>query len=113
MLCAAHPNIVQLREVFLTGQHLAIVMEYANGGDLAHYVDALMQHTVCHPAPPAVPEGGGRRLGPTSMLTALCRLLNAVERIGASAAKWSQSNRTGRLATDLSGCGCGLLRLTA
>jgi len=45
LLCAAHPNIVQLREVFLTDQHLAIAMEYANGGDLAHYVDALMRHT--------------------------------------------------------------------
>lgn len=44
-LCAAHPHIVQLREVFVTPQHLAIVMDYASGGDLAHYVDALMQHT--------------------------------------------------------------------
>ena len=47
-MCAGHPNIVQLREVFLTDTHLAVVVEYANGGDLAHYTDALMRHTVRH-----------------------------------------------------------------
>jgi len=31
-MCAGHPHIVQLLEVFLTPQHLAIVMELANGG---------------------------------------------------------------------------------
>lgn len=36
-LCAVHPHIVQLREVFLTKQHLAIVMEYVAGGDLCDY----------------------------------------------------------------------------
>ena len=45
-MCAGHPNIVQLREVFLTETQLAVVVEYANGGDLAHYTDALMRHTV-------------------------------------------------------------------
>ena len=34
----AHPNIVQFREIFLTHKHLAIVMEYANGGDMFDYV---------------------------------------------------------------------------
>jgi serine/threonine-protein kinase SRK2 len=29
-----HPHIVQCREVFLTPEHVCIVMEYANGGSL-------------------------------------------------------------------------------
>ena len=29
-----HPNIIKFREVFLTTTHLAIVMEYAAGGEL-------------------------------------------------------------------------------
>jgi len=33
-----HPHIVKFKEVFLTPQHLAIVMEYAAGGDLFNYV---------------------------------------------------------------------------
>ncbi|KAK9828933.1 hypothetical protein WJX72_002887 [[Myrmecia] bisecta] len=33
-----HPHIVQFKEVFLTEQHLAIVMEYAPGGDMFQYV---------------------------------------------------------------------------
>ncbi|EIE18357.1 kinase-like protein [Coccomyxa subellipsoidea C-169] len=37
-LCVAHPNIVQFREIFLTNKHLAIVMEYASGGDMFDYV---------------------------------------------------------------------------
>lgn len=37
-LCVAHPNIVQFREIFLTTKHLAIVMEYASGGDMFDYV---------------------------------------------------------------------------
>ena len=31
-MCAMHPHIVQLREVFVTDRNLAIVMEYADGG---------------------------------------------------------------------------------
>lgn len=38
-LCFHHPHIVQFREVFLTAEHLAIVSEYAAGGDLADYID--------------------------------------------------------------------------
>ena len=37
-LCVAHPNIAQFREVFLTPSHLAIVMEFAAGGDMFEYV---------------------------------------------------------------------------
>ncbi|KAI7838415.1 hypothetical protein COHA_007788 [Chlorella ohadii] len=33
-----HPHVIALREVFLTATHLVLVMEYAAGGDLAHYV---------------------------------------------------------------------------
>ena len=37
-LCVVHPNIVQFKEVFLTPNHLAIVMEYAAGGDMFEFV---------------------------------------------------------------------------
>jgi serine/threonine-protein kinase SRK2 len=37
-LCVVHPNIVKFHEVFLTARHLAIVMEYAAGGDMFEYV---------------------------------------------------------------------------
>lgn len=37
-LCVVHPNIVQFKEVFLTPNHLAIVMEFAAGGDMFEYV---------------------------------------------------------------------------
>lgn len=37
-LCALHPHIIQLKEVFLTPHHLAIAMEYAAGGDLSDVV---------------------------------------------------------------------------
>ncbi|KAI3430307.1 hypothetical protein D9Q98_004903 [Chlorella vulgaris] len=36
--CTGHTNIVQLIEVFLTPRFLAIVLEYAPGGDLLDYV---------------------------------------------------------------------------
>ena len=40
-LCAGHPHIVQLLEVYATPSDLAIVMEYANGGaSHEHMVDA-------------------------------------------------------------------------
>ena len=38
--CTGHTNIVQLIEVFLTQRYLAIVLEYAPGGDLLDYVTA-------------------------------------------------------------------------
>ena len=38
-LCFHHPQVIQFREVFLTADHLAIVSEYAAGGDLADYID--------------------------------------------------------------------------
>ncbi|KAK9810565.1 hypothetical protein WJX73_001103 [Symbiochloris irregularis] len=33
-----HPHIVQFKEVFLTAEYLAIVMEFAQGGDMFQYV---------------------------------------------------------------------------
>lgn len=33
-----HPHIIRFREVFLSGNHLCIVMEYAPGGDMFDYV---------------------------------------------------------------------------
>lgn len=33
-----HPNIIRFKEVFLTPTHLAIVMEYASGGELFHRI---------------------------------------------------------------------------
>lgn len=33
-----HPHVIQFKEVFLTSKYLAIVMEYADQGDLFHYV---------------------------------------------------------------------------
>ncbi|KAL4422566.1 hypothetical protein ABPG75_008763 [Micractinium tetrahymenae] len=41
--CTGHPNIVQLIEVFLTPRFLAIVLEYAPGGDLLEYVTSKGQ----------------------------------------------------------------------
>ncbi|KAL0031961.1 hypothetical protein WJX79_009132 [Trebouxia sp. C0005] len=38
-LCFHHPHIIQFREVFLSTDHLAIVSEFAAGGDLADYID--------------------------------------------------------------------------
>ena len=46
-----HPNIVQLLEVFPTEHHLAIVMEFAAGGDLSELIDARGSQDVsglCH-----------------------------------------------------------------
>ena len=44
-LCFHHPHIIQFREVFLTEDHLAIVSEYAVGGDVADYID---RHQAMH-----------------------------------------------------------------
>ena len=33
-----HPHVVAFREVFLTEEHLAVVMEYVNGGNMFQYV---------------------------------------------------------------------------
>ena len=45
-MCALHPNIVQLREVFLTADYLAVAMEYADGGDLSEHIDQQYQKGV-------------------------------------------------------------------
>ena len=45
-MCALHPNIVQLREVFLTSDYLAVAMEYADGGDLSEHIDQQYQKGV-------------------------------------------------------------------
>ena len=55
-LCAGHPHIVRFQEVFLTPRYLAIVMEYASGGDMFEYVLAHREHvavaSACTSAPP-------------------------------------------------------------
>jgi hypothetical protein len=45
-MCALHPNIVQLREVFLTADYLAVAMEYADGGDVSEHIDQQYQKGV-------------------------------------------------------------------
>jgi serine/threonine protein kinase len=60
-MCSMHPNIVQLREVFLTEHHLAVAMEYADGGDLSEYIDQQYQRGVRQrPRPLAVAPLLGR-----------------------------------------------------
>ncbi len=39
--CHLHPNIVALKEVFLTKAHLAVVMEYVKGANMPTF---LAQH---------------------------------------------------------------------
>ncbi|KAL0055292.1 hypothetical protein WJX82_010289 [Trebouxia sp. C0006] len=56
-LCCMHPNIIQFQEVFLTPDHLAIVSEYAPGGDL---VDFIERHNTAHDR--ALMESEARRL---------------------------------------------------
>lgn len=56
-LCCMHPNIIQFQEVFLTPDHLAIVSEYAPGGDL---VDFIERHNSAHDR--ALRESEARRL---------------------------------------------------
>jgi serine/threonine-protein kinase SRK2 len=38
--CAGHPFIAQLKDVFLTSRHLAIVLEYFPAGDVLSYVNS-------------------------------------------------------------------------
>lgn len=45
-----HPHIVRFKEVFLTGEFVCIVMEYANGGNLFDFIKAKK----------VVPEAGSR-----------------------------------------------------
>ncbi len=56
-LCAAHPHIVRFIEVFLTPRHLAIVMEYASGGDMFEWV---LSHRVPGPGPTGLSEADAR-----------------------------------------------------
>ncbi len=44
-VCTGHPYIIQLHEVFITDSYLAVVMEYAGGGDAA---SALSEHLMVH-----------------------------------------------------------------
>ena len=39
-----HPYIVNLQEVFETSKYVCIVMEYAAGGDLFHYIVKQPNH---------------------------------------------------------------------
>ncbi len=47
--------MVQLLEVFVTPHHVALVMEYCNGGDLSQYIEHIMQTEVPIPDPPPPP----------------------------------------------------------
>ena len=53
---AGHPHIVRFQEVFLTPRYLAIVMEYASGGDMFEYV---LRHRERVPVAPAAPATNG------------------------------------------------------
>jgi serine/threonine protein kinase len=63
-MCALHPNIVQLREVFLTADYLAVAMEYADGGDLSEHIDQQYQKGVSGLVPPTLHLSG--HSGPTA-----------------------------------------------
>lgn len=56
--CHAHPNIVQLREVFLTQHHLAIVLEYMKGSNMPTYLakHAPLPEPVARCAAPQLPD---------------------------------------------------------
>ena len=48
-MCVAQPVTVSwrpLQEVFLTKHHLAIALEYADGGDLSEFIDERAQQGV-------------------------------------------------------------------
>jgi serine/threonine-protein kinase SRK2 len=38
-----HPHVIEFKEVFLTTDHIAIVMEYASGGNLFSYVQRAVR----------------------------------------------------------------------
>ena len=57
-LCLQHPHILQLLEVFLTDEFLAISTQYAAGGDLAEFVAARCQRD----SVTALPEAQARYL---------------------------------------------------
>ena len=42
-----HPHVVRFRHLFLTKTHLAIVFEYAEGGDLYGYVSCAPRSSYC------------------------------------------------------------------
>lgn len=48
-----HPHIVALREAFLTESHLAVVLEYADRGDLAEHLSRHVHRTGCGMSEPA------------------------------------------------------------
>lgn len=62
-LLVAHPHIVRFREAFLTPRHLAIVMEYAAGGDMFEYV---IRHKVRARASRDNGQSGGAYIGERS-----------------------------------------------
>ena len=57
-VCLQHPHILQLLEVFLTDEFLAISTQYAAGGDLAEFVAARCQRD----SVTALPEAQARYL---------------------------------------------------
>lgn len=57
-MCLQHPHILQLLEVFLTDEFLAISTQYAAGGDLAEFVAARCQRD----SVTALPEAQARYL---------------------------------------------------
>lgn len=38
-----HPHVIEFKEVFLLPEHIAIVMEYASGGNLFSYVQRAVR----------------------------------------------------------------------
>lgn len=41
-----HPHIIGMREAYLTNDHLCVVMDYADGGDLAEHLSRHVYSTV-------------------------------------------------------------------
>ncbi len=41
-----HPHIIGMREAYLTNDHLCVVMDYADGGDLAEHLSRHVYGTV-------------------------------------------------------------------